>query len=89
MRELIEGAESATYTPTSDDNGKYLRAIATYTDGKGKDTSMSTSVAVVEVRTDNPPEFSETEDRQEIHCRRLGTCHRLARFRRHHRRYGR
>ena len=59
--EVIEGAESATYTPTSDDNGKYLRAIATYTDGKGKDTSMSTSVAVVEVRTDNPPEFSETE----------------------------
>ena len=60
--ELIEGAESATYTPTSDDDGKFLRAIATYTDGKGKDTSMSTSVAMVEVRTDNPPEFSEIED---------------------------
>ena len=60
--ELIEGAESATYTPTSDDNGKYLRAIATYTDGKGRDTSMATSVAMVEVRTDNPPEFPETED---------------------------
>ena len=60
--ELIEGAESATYTPTSDDNGKYLRAIATYTDGKGKDTSMETSAAVVEVRTDNPPEFPKTED---------------------------
>ena len=36
----------ATYTPTSDDNGSYLRAIATYTDGKGKDTSMETSVAM-------------------------------------------
>ena len=60
--ELIGGAESATYTPTSDDDGKFLRAIATYTDGKGKDTSMATSVAEVEVRTDNPPEFSETED---------------------------
>ena len=59
---LIKGAESATYTPTADDEGNYLRAIASYTDGKGRDTSMATSVAVVEVRTDNPPEFSETED---------------------------
>ena len=60
--EVIEGATMATYTPTSDDNGSYLRAIATYTDGKGKDTSMETSVAVVEVRTDNPPMFPDTED---------------------------
>ena len=60
--ELIKGAESATYTPTADDNGKFLRAIATYMDGKGRDTSMVTSTAMVEMRIDNPPEFSETED---------------------------
>ena len=62
MEEVIKGAESATYTPTADDNDKYLRAIASYTDGKGKDTSMVTSVSMVVVRTDNPPMFPETED---------------------------
>ena len=61
MEELIEGATSATYTPTKDDDGKYLRAIASYTDGKGKDMSMATSTAVVVARTDNPPMFSKTE----------------------------
>ena len=61
MEEVIDGATMATYTPTSDDNVSYLRAIATYTDGKGKDTSMVTSVAAVEERTDNPPMFPETE----------------------------
>ena len=62
MEEVIEGATMATYTPTNDDNGQYLRAIATYTDGKGKDTAMKTSVAAVQVRTDNPPKFPDTED---------------------------
>ncbi len=57
----IKGATMAAYTPTKDDEGKYLRAIASYTDGKGKDTSMATSAAVVAVRTDNPPEFPKTE----------------------------
>ena len=60
--EVIEGATMATYTPTKDDNDQYLRAIATYTDGKGKDTAMFTSVAMVQVRTDNPPKFPDTED---------------------------
>ena len=59
--EVIEGAMSATYTPTMDDAGSYLRAIATYTDGKGKDTSMKVSTAVVQIRTDNPPKFPRTE----------------------------
>ena len=62
MEEVIDGATMATYTPTKDDDEKYLRAIATYTDGKGKDTSMKTSVAAVEARTDNPPMFPDTED---------------------------
>ena len=61
MEETIEGAESATYTPTTKDDGKYLRAIASYTDGKGSDTSMVTSVAMVSVRTDNPPSFPSSE----------------------------
>ena len=42
--EVITGATSAIYTPTMDDEGNYLRAcgeISTYTDGKGKDTSMA------------------------------------------------
>ena len=36
--EVITGATSAIYTPTMDDEGNYLRAISTYTDGKGKGT---------------------------------------------------
>ena len=59
--EVIAGATSATYTPTSDDAGSFLRAIATYTDPQGKDTSDKTSVAVVVVRTDNAPKFGGTE----------------------------
>ena len=65
--EVIAGATSATYTPTSDDISDddtdiFLRAIASYTDpqGKGK-TSDITSVAGVEVRTDNAPKFLVTE----------------------------
>ena len=36
--------------------------IASYTDGKGKHTSMATTVAMVVVRTDHAPEFPKTED---------------------------
>ena len=56
---IIEGATSATYTPVSDDEDKYLRAIATYTDpqGKGK-TSVKASVAQAQKRTDNAPKFA-------------------------------
>ena len=59
--ETIKGATSAAYTPTTDDADKYLRAIASYTDGKGSHTSMETSVAVVVVRTDNSPMFPTDE----------------------------
>ena len=62
MEETIKGATTADYTPTEDDEGKYLRAIASYTDGKGKDTSMATSAVVVVVRMDNPPMFPKAED---------------------------
>ena len=40
----IENAEEATYSPTSDDVGFYLRATVTYADGHGPDKSaMATS----------------------------------------------
>ena len=60
--EVIKGATSDTYTPTSDDMRQfYLRAIASYTDGEGEDTSMATTAAMVVVRTDNPPKFPKDE----------------------------
>ena len=65
--EVIEGAKSATYTPTAKDDivddgdNFYLRATASYTDGKGKDTAMATSNSPVQVRTDNPPKFPKAE----------------------------
>ncbi len=61
MEEVIEGATSASYTPTKDDDGKYLRAIATYTDGEGQDMAMATSANMVQKRTDNPPMFPKME----------------------------
>ena len=60
----LQGATSdeAVVTPTKkDDEAKYLRAIASYTDGKGKDTAMATSVSPVEARPDNPPKFPKAE----------------------------
>ena len=59
--EVIGGATSATYTPTSNDAGSYLRAIATYTDPQGKGTFSKTSAAIVTLRTDNAPKFGDTE----------------------------
>ena len=65
--EVIAGATSATYTPTNDDivggAGRYLRAIATYTDPQGKDnTSNATSAAVVTLQPENAPKFEDDED---------------------------
>ena len=70
---VIEGAKSATYTPTAKDdvgeNGEsifYLRAIASYTDGKGKHTAMTTSANMVEARTDNAPKFATETAKRSI-----------------------
>ena len=57
----IDNAVSATYTPTTNGIGAYLLAIATYTDGKGKDSSESASAATVVARTDNAPKFPAIE----------------------------
>ena len=58
---VIEGATSATYTPTSADAGSFLRAIASYTDPQGKGMFDKTSVAAVLARTDNAPKFADAE----------------------------
>ena len=56
----IDGATSETYTPVAEDEGKYLRATAEYTDGEG---SSSTAEAVSDalVTTNIAPEFPATE----------------------------
>ena len=52
------GAKTATYTPDAKDEGKCLRATATYTDGKGMDDAMGVSAnAVVVDETNGPPRF--------------------------------
>ena len=51
----LEGGISGTYTPTSDDIGKCLRATASYTDPQGSDTAMS-----VLTDSDQPVEKDDT-----------------------------
>ena len=52
------GAKTATYTPDAKDEGKCLRATATYTDGKGMDETMDVSAnVVVEDQANRAPRF--------------------------------
>ena len=52
------GAKTATYTPDAKDEGKCLRATATYTDGKDMDDAMGVSAnAVVKDEANRPPRF--------------------------------
>ena len=52
------GAKTATYTPHAKDEGKCLRATATYTDGKGMDETIGVSdKAVVEDQANVAPRF--------------------------------
>ena len=50
---VISGADAATYTPTADDVGKYLKAKATYTDPEdsGKSAEGTTAAAVTAANT--------------------------------------
>ena len=63
----IEGADSGTYTPTDDDNGKYLRATATsYTDPQGSGHTATPEAVVtangVEIDdTNKAPEFPDQD----------------------------
>ena len=54
--EDIDGARSASYTPGTDDIGKYLRATVTYTNihGPGKTAQSVTSSAVSDAPNSNP-----------------------------------
>ena len=65
----ITGAASSDYTPVADDEGRYLRASVTYTDGAGPGKSaraVSANPARTPVAGNTAPEFpgSETGDRE-------------------------
>ena len=62
--EDIEGATMASYTPVEADDGKYLRATASYTDGYGPDTAMAT--ATLMVTSNRPPEFATAMDSRDV-----------------------
>ena len=52
------GAKTDTYTPDAKDEGKCLRATASYTDGKGMDDAMAVSNnAVIMDQANQPPRF--------------------------------
>ena len=61
----IDGAMSATYTPTSDDNGEIVSGVATYKDAlsDASESAHITSVTPVEPKTteNQAPEFSEED----------------------------
>ena len=60
----IDGAASASYTPTDDDVGDYLRVMASYTDPEGSGKSARTvSANAVQTApvTNNRPAFPSTE----------------------------
>ena len=57
----LDGGISGTYTPTSDDVGKCLRAMASYTDPQGSDTAMS-----VPTGSDKPVEADDTNKAPEF-----------------------
>ena len=61
----IDGAASASYTPTDDDVGDYLRVTASYTDGEDSGKSARTvsrnAVQAAPVTMNNRPAFPSTE----------------------------
>ena len=62
----IPGASSETYTPVEDDEGMYLRATVSYTDGEGAGKSAKrVSTHAVRTETDDREEQSDPEDNGE------------------------
>ena len=69
VRNIIRGAKSDTYTPVSDDQGKWLRAMATYTDNAmnpedtPKDDAESVSDFIVQemAETNETPQFPDQD----------------------------
>ena len=63
----IMGADMASYTATSDDDGYYLQATATYTDGEGADKSaMATTVNPVTPAPDQAGSVSLSPTRPKV-----------------------
>ena len=60
----IEGATMASYTPVEADDGKYLRATVTYTDGFGADAAEVTGADVV--TSNRPPAFAMATGGREV-----------------------
>ena len=62
--EAIAGATGDAYTPTTDDEGKYLRATASYADGhgQGKSAQAATAIAVAlpPAQPVQPPQLQTT-----------------------------
>ena len=64
--EAINGAASETYTPVEDDEGMYLRATVSYTDGQGAGKSAEgVCSGTVKAETDVQEEESDPEDDSE------------------------
>ena len=60
----IENAKTATYTPTEDDVGKYLRVTATYSDGEGPGKRVQSTLRSSTARkiyANTVPEFRDAE----------------------------
>ena len=57
----IAGATSATYTPTNEDTGFYLRAVASYADGHGPGKSAASAGAGPVVGVIQPPADPEPQ----------------------------
>ena len=55
----IEGATEAAYTPTMDDEGKYLQAMAGYNDGVGDPPDSAMMVTAEAVVSHSSPAFAE------------------------------
>ena len=66
----ITGATSASYTPdATDDDGKYLRVTASYTDGEGSGKSavgVSDNPVRAEPTTNDAPEFDSTTATRDV-----------------------
>ena len=57
-----DGVTTATYTPNSDDDGKCLRATASYTDGQGSTNGNIRSSEAVEKARNLAPRFNDEDE---------------------------
>ena len=69
----IADAKSDTYKPVSDDENRWLTAMATYTDrrGPGNTMHMSSANTVVESTDNVAPEFKEGGDKPVMQATRM------------------